>query len=97
MKAREGTDYDALYSHWLNVHVPNVRSTMEEAGGFRYVVGHSLEPEAEQYAGLAELYFHDQAGWKRYREVIEPDGMEEWVEPEGTLVLRSATEMIGIP
>ena len=51
----------------------------------------------EPYAGLAELYFHDESGWARYREAIKPDGMEEWVDPNGTLVLRGRTEMIGLP
>ena len=61
---------------------------MGRVGGLRYVVGHSVEPEAEPFAGLAELYFADHAGWKKYRSVIEPDGMEEWVDSERTLVLR---------
>ena len=97
VKAKDGTDFAALFDHWLRAHVPNVRSTMEEVGGFRYVVGHSLEPAIEPYAGMAELYFDDPTGWRRYREVIQPDGMEEWVDPEGTLLLRAGTEMIGIP
>jgi hypothetical protein len=70
---------------------------MDEVGGFRYVVSHSIDPLAEPYAGLAELYFHDDAGWSRYREVIKPDGMEEWVDRRETLVLGGRTEMIGLP
>jgi hypothetical protein len=70
---------------------------MEQVGGFRYVVSHSINPEAEPYAGLAELYFHDEAEWAKYREVITPDGMEEWVDRDGTLVLGGRTEMIGLP
>ncbi len=95
--AKERCDYDAFYDHWLRVHVPNVRSVMEEVGGFRYVVGHSLEPEIEPYAGIAELYFPDESGWRKYRSVIEPDGMEEWVDATKMLVLRARTEMVGIP
>ena len=60
--AKDGTDFDAFYAHWLHTHVPNVRSTMEKAGGFRYVVGHSIDPRQEPYAGLAELYFDDKTG-----------------------------------
>lgn len=97
VKARSDCDYDAFFTHWLDVHVPNVRDTAIGAGGFGYVVSHSMEPELEAYAGLAELYFHDKDGWDRYRASIEPDGMETWVDPQGTLVLRSGTEMIGIP
>ena len=41
--------------------------------------------------------FADASGWKRYRETIEPDGMERWVDGEATLALRGRTEMIGIP
>jgi hypothetical protein len=97
VKAKEGADFDKFYSHWLNIHVPNVRSVIEKVDGFRYVVSHSTNPQAEPYAGLAELYFHDEVGWARYRETIKPDGMEEWVDRKGTLVLGGRTEMIGIP
>jgi hypothetical protein len=97
VKAKEGTDFDKFFSHWLNTHIPNVKSTMEDVGGFRYVVSHSMDPQTEPYVGLAELYFHDEAGWAKYREGIKPDGMEEWVDRNGTLVLGGRTEMIGIP
>jgi hypothetical protein len=96
VKAKEGTDFAAFFAHWLGVHVPNVKTTMERAGGFRYVVSHSLDPRAEPYAGLAELYFHDPAGWARYRELIQPDGMEQWVDREGTPMLVARTHLIGL-
>ena len=35
------TDLDEFYSHWLNVHIPNVDSHLDRAGGFRYIVNHS--------------------------------------------------------
>lgn len=95
--AKEGTDFDKFYAHWLATHVPNVRSVMEEVGGFGYVVSHSMEPEAEPYAGLAELYFHDEAGWAAYGRTITGDGMEEWVDPKRMHVLGGRTEMIGLP
>ena len=95
--AKEGTDFDKFFAHWLNVHVPNVRSVMEQVGGFRYTVSHSINPEAEPYAGLAELYFPDETGWTRYMETIKADGMEEWVDGKQTLVLGGNTEMIGLP
>jgi len=97
VKARDNTDFDKFFSHWLGTHVPNVRSTMEQVGGFRYAVSHSINPRVEPYAGLAELYFHDKSGWAGYGDVIKPDGMEQWVDGSGTLVLGSRTEMIGIP
>ena len=97
VKAKRDTDFAAFFEHWLGVHVPNVKATMERAGGFRYVVSHSLDPSAEPHAGLAELYFHDAGGWARYRELIKPDGMERWVDAPGTLMLRASTEMIGLP
>ena len=95
VKAREGTDFDAFFAHWLDVHVPNVRSTMEQVGGFRYAVSHSLDPHGEPCAGMAELYFPDADGWRGYREIIRPDGMEKWVD--SAIVLRAGTQMIGIP
>jgi len=96
VKAKPDTDYDKLFPHWLNVHVPNVRSVMEQVGGFRYTVNHSINPQSEPYAGLAELYFPDETGWAKYQQTITADGMEEWVD-RGTLVLSGRTEMIGLP
>ena len=95
--AKQGTDYDEFFRHWLDVHVPNVQGTMEAVGGFRYVVSHSMTPEEEPYAGMAELYFPNADGWAAYREHIKPDGMERWVDGERMAVLRSHTEMVGIP
>jgi len=97
VKAKPATVFDQLFEHWLIVHVPNVADVMRKIGGFRYVVSHSIDPASEPYAGMAELYFADAAGWKRYRETIRPDGMERWVDPDATLALRGRTEMIGIP
>lgn len=97
VKAKAGTDYGEFFTHWLNVHAPNVRSVMEKVGGFRYVVSHSMQPEDATYAGLAELYFADEAAWAEFQNTIRADGMEQWVEPGGNVVLRSGTEMIGIP
>jgi len=97
VKAKEDVDFDKFYSHWLSIHVPNVRSTMEHVGGFGYNVSHSINPQTEPYAGLAELYFHDETGWAKYMEDIKPDGMEEWVDRDGLLVLGGRTEMIGLP
>lgn len=94
--AKPGTNFDDLFAHWLNVHVPNVAGTMREVGGFGYVVSHSLEPAEEPYAGLAELYFDDADGWTRYKQHIQPDGMERWIDGAGVLVLQGNTEMIGI-
>jgi len=97
VKAKTDTDFERFFAHWLGVHVPNVRSTMLKVGGFRYCVSHSLNPDVEPFAGLAEIYFHDEAGWDAYKAEIQPDGMEEWVDGAGMLLLKARTEMIGIP
>ena len=77
-------------------NLPNVRGVMEQVGGFRYVISHSMEPEQEPYAGMAELYFHDADGWAGYRETITADGMEQWVDTNRMVMQTSTTEMIGI-
>ena len=94
--ANAGTDFEAFYRHWLTVHAPNVAAALGGAGGFRYVVALSLEPHEEPYAGMAELYFHDDGGWARFRESAEPDGMEQWVDGSRSRAYVSSTEMIGI-
>ena len=97
VKAKRGSEFGPFFEHWLSVHVPNVKSTMEQVDGFRYVVSHSIDVQSEPYAGMAELYFHDASGWSGYRETIRPDGMEQWVDADGTVALRTSTEMIGLP
>ncbi len=97
VKAKPDTDYGAMFAHWIDVHVPNVRATMEEAGGFRYCVSHSVNPETEPYAGLAELYFPDRSGWEKYKQINRPDGMENFIDVGGLYTPGSGTEMIGIP
>lgn len=94
--AKPAADREEFLRHWLRIHVPNVEAIMKHAGGFRYVVSHSMADD-EPYAGMAELYFHDAGGWERWREVIEPDGMERWMDGERTLALCADTEMVGIP
>ena len=93
---QDGADRESFFAHWLDVHVPNVRATMEAVGGFRYAIGHSLEPETEPYAGMAELYFEDAGGWAAYREKFAPDGFEQWVDYDATKRFYSGTEMVGI-
>ncbi|MGI9325579.1 MAG: EthD domain-containing protein [Pseudomonadales bacterium] len=97
VKTQSNIDHEVFFDHWLNVHAPNVAKTMDQVGGFHYVISHSLDPAKDAYAGMAELYFPNASGWARYKEVIQPDGMEQWVANDGTLVLRARTEMIGIP
>ncbi len=95
--AKKGTNFDEFFEHWLLTHVPNVYGVMQEVGGFRYCLSHSLDPENDFYAGMAELYFPDVSGWEAYKNSIKPDGMEKWADSENVLVLSSQTEMIGIP
>ncbi len=95
--ALPGTDFVAFARHWLTVHTENVRATLLDAGGFRYLVSMSLDPANEPYAGMAELYFPDATAWERYRQQLRADGMERWVDPDATQLLTAGTEMIGIP
>ena len=97
VKARDGVNFEAMFAHWLDVHAPNVRETMLRVGGIGYVVSLSIDPAIEPYAGMAELYFPDEASHSRFRQEVGPDGFEEWIDPEGTLALPTSTEMIGIP
>ena len=93
---KEGVAAEALYRHWLEAHLPNVRESMLAAGGFRYVVAHSLDPHRAPFAGMAELYFPDAAAYDAFKAHIKPDGMEEVADPKATLVFHSGTEMVGI-
>jgi hypothetical protein len=81
LKAKAGTDFEALFAHWLEVPTPNMRSVIESVGRFRYVVSHSLEPAEKPFTGMAELHFRAASGWEAYIEEFEADGMEECVDP----------------
>ncbi len=97
LTAKPDTDYQALTDHWLNVHAPNVAGTMAEVGAFRYAVSISDEPAVDPYVGMAELYFPDKAALRRYLELYEADGIDEYFDLNARLVFRSTTEMVGIP
>lgn len=95
--ALEDIDYDAFYQHWLEVHVPNIRSWMIESGGFRYVVSHSIFPDLAPYAGMAELYFHHERDWQKCQTLMRADGMEKFVDSARMDIMYGDTEMIGVP
>lgn len=94
--SQPGIDHGELFAHWLDVHVPNVAGVMEQVGGFGYVVSHSLEPDVDPHAGMAELYFPDADSWKDFSRTIRDDGMGRWVDSAATVVMTAQTEMIGI-
>ena len=82
--AKPGADIDALFGHWLDIHLPNVQRTMAGVGGFRYVVSLSMDLETAPFAGMAELYFADPAGWAAFQENYEPDGFERFIDDSAT-------------
>lgn len=95
--AREGTDFEAFYRYWLTEHARDVRDAMAGAGGIRYVVSLSLDPQGEPYAGMSELYFPDRSAWLRCRDELSVDDMEQWRDRERSHQYLATTEMIGIP
>lgn len=96
IRTKPDVDHREFFRHWLTTHASNVKGVMEQVGGFRYVINLSIEPELEHYAGLAELYFADKDGLKRYQEIFEPDGMDDWVDRTTSDTMWSSTEMVGI-
>jgi hypothetical protein len=106
IRRRAGVSRDELVANWFANHMPavvrgmaapNVQSAMKASGGFRYVIAQSVEPQTEEFAGMAELYFPDAEAWERFRKTAKPDGMERWTDPDDTLLFTSRTEMVGIP
>ena len=95
--AQAGTDYDAFFKHWLEVHVPNIRDWMNQANGFRYVVSHSIYPDVAPYAGMAELYFHSENDWRKCQSLMRADGMERFVDGVQMDIMFGDTEMVGVP
>lgn len=97
LTAKAGVDHQELTDHWLHVHAPNVAGVMAEVGAFRYAVSISDEPTVDPYVGMAELYFPDNEALRRYLDLYESDGFEQYLDGDARLVFRSTTEMIGIP
>ena len=97
VNAKPGTDYAALYEHWLTDHVADVARSINKAGGFRYVVGLSLDPNHAPYAGMAEMYFPDRSAWTDYCEINESEGLSEWIDVDRSPVLFAQTEFVAIP
>ena len=94
--AKPGTDIDAMFDHWRDTHLPNVRQTMEKVGGFRYVVSLSTDLAHAPYAGTAELYFRDTKGWADFQAAYRLDGFEKFVDDNATHRFGGGTEMLGI-
>ena len=93
--ARQEVDIDAMFSHWLEVHAPNVVRCMEEVGGIRYMVSLSTDLAHAPYAGMAELYFPDELARQAFWDIIEPDGFQDYADPETTRRFVASTEFIG--
>jgi hypothetical protein len=95
--AKPGVDIARFFEHWLNAHAGNVADVMRRVGGLRYILNPSAEPDVEQYAGLAELWFPDRDSVNGFFGTLRSDGMEEWADVERTVLYEAVTEMVGIP
>ncbi len=93
---RDQRDRETFIDYWLNDHAPRATQRQQEAGALRYVVSISQEPD-EPFVGMAEIYFDGAESAHRYFSARERDRLEDWMDPDSTLVLTSQTEMIGIP
>jgi hypothetical protein len=93
--AKDGADHEAFFRHWLTTHASNVATVMQSHGGIRYTVSLSSDLANAPYAGAAELWFENEDAFDDYSNVIEPDGMAQWVA--NRIVLVTTTEMVGIP
>jgi hypothetical protein len=97
IKTKPGVDNAAFVRHYLEVHAPNGARAIAAAGGYRYVVAHSVDPQNEEFASHAEVWFADAEGWARSQGETKPDGIEQFIDAERSLVFTSGTEMVGIP
>jgi hypothetical protein len=97
IKTKPGVDHAAFVRHYLDVHAPNGARSIAAGGGFRYVVAHSVEPQHEEYASHAEVWFPNAEAWAASQAETKLDGIEDFIDFERTLVFTSGTEMVGIP
>lgn len=92
-----GASQEALQSRWLDKRAPAIAEALQLAGGFRYTVSISMEPNAAPYAGMEELYFHDESAWRRFEQADPPNEALDEGTPEERQQFFSDTEFIGIP
>ena len=97
IKTKPAIDHGAFVRHYLEVHAPNGAERIVAAGGFRYVVAHSVDPQSEEFASHAEVWFPDAEAWARSQRDQKPDGIEKFIDSDRSLVFTSRTEMVGIP
>lgn len=93
-----GVNDTSFHTRWLQKHAPHVVDVMRAVGGFRYVVGLSLEPDHAPYLGMEELYFPDSSAWQRYLKIMQAKSTTEWVNDEDLCTTFYAdTEFVAIP
>jgi hypothetical protein len=97
VEANNDIDDTSLHNCWLQEHAPNVVDAMSTVGGFRYVVGLSLETQHAPYLGMEELYFPDSSAWQRFLKIFQTNNTPEWIVDEGVWTFYADTEFVAIP
>jgi len=95
LRRKAQVDAETFYKSWLDDHVPNVSGALESTpGGLRYVVSHAtLGGSKPTYAGLAEVYYADNAAASAHMRQLGPDNFLKYTEPADFL---NGYEVIGI-
>lgn len=96
VKAREGVDRDAVCAHWLDVHAPNVASSLESTdGGLRYTISLAKPPAGQpELVGVAELWYASDAAYRAHMEKATDDGFGRLAEGAAILM---GHEIVGVP
>lgn len=86
---------ETFYKSWLSDHAPNVSAALQATpGGLRYVVSHAtLGGSKPAYAGLAEVYYADNAAAAAHMRQLGADDFLKYTEPAEFL---NGYEVIGI-
>jgi hypothetical protein len=95
LRRKAEVDADTFYKSWLEDHAPNVSGTLKSTpGGLRYVVSHAtLGGSKPEYAGLAEVYYTDNAAASAHMRQLGRDNFLKYTKPAEFL---SGTEVVGI-
>ena len=95
LRRKADVDADTFYQSWLDDHAPNVSSTLKATpGGLRYVVSHAtLGGSKPAYAGLAEVYYADQAAASAHMRQLGPDNFLKYTDGAEFL---NGYEVVGI-
>ena len=95
--SRPDMDDEQEHNRWLSQQAERTVRAMQRAHGFRYVLSLAMDPAAEPYACIEELYFPDRSAWQRFIASVRAEGGAYSALQSTAQVFFADTEFVAIP